>query len=470
MWDKIYNFFDMLWGYPMLILLVGGGLYYGIRTGFFQIRCLPLIFRKTFGEMFKKDKNDENLEGSMSSFQALSTVLAGTVGSGNIAGVATAIAVGGPGALFWMWMTAIFGMMTKLAEVSLSIKYRKKGEDGEYYGGPMHYIKKGLGSKWGWLASIYAIALLLLVLCDASFVQVNTAATALDDAFGVPLIVTGAAIAIVSLVVVLGGTKRIGNFCSKVVPPMCAIYIIACIVIICMNAGNLGHAFGQVFSYAFRPMSAVGGFAGSTILMTMTKGGFRGIFSNEAGEGTAATVHATAKTDHPVHQGFYGVVEVFIDTIVICTLTGISILIVGGDVWTQVGADGEQLTGVYLTFAAFRQAFGNVGVAIMGICVFLFAYSSYLGFFVEFRTSLEYVFNEKIAKNLKWLFFIPPIISCTLPVSQIWDLADMVVGFIFIPNMIAIIVLSPQVLEMLKEYTAICKKEDRERKELKKNA
>ncbi|MBE6041285.1 MAG: sodium:alanine symporter family protein [Clostridiales bacterium] len=463
MWDSIYNFFDTLWGYPMLILLVGGGLYYGIRTGFFQIRCLPLIFRKTFGEMFKKEENDD-LEGSITPFQALSTVLAGTVGSGNIAGVATAIAVGGPGALFWMWMTAIFGMMTKLAEVSLTIKYRKKGEDGEWYGGPMHYIRNGLGHKWGWLAGIYAVALMLLVLTDAAFVQVNTAATALDDAFGVPLIFTGVAIALVSLVVVLGGIKRIGKFCSVIVPPMCALYIIGCIVVILLNIGNLGHAFGQVFGYAFRPMSAVGGFAGSTVLLTMTKGGFRGIFSNEAGEGTAATVHATAKTDHPIHQGFYGVVEVFIDTIVICTLTGISILCVSGDVWTQTGADGEQLTGIYLTFAAFRDALGPVGVGILGIAVFLFAYSSYLGFFVEFRTSLEYVFGEKAVKYLKWLFFIPPVISCTLPVSQIWDLADMVVGFIFIPNMIAILLLSPQVLEMLKEYTAKCRAEEAEKK------
>lgn len=464
MWDSIYNFFDTLWGYPMLILLVGGGLYYGIRTGFFQIRCLPLIFRKTFGEMFKKDTDTDELEGSITPFQALSTVLAGTVGSGNIAGVATAIAVGGPGALFWMWMTAIFGMMTKLAEVSLTIRYRKKGEDGEWYGGPMHYIRNGLGPKWAWLAGIYSVALMLLVLTDAAFVQVNTAATALDDAFGVPLIVTGVAIALVSLVVVVGGIKRIGKFCSVVVPPMCALYIIGCLLVIILNIGNLGHAFGLVFGYAFRPMSAVGGFAGSTILLTMTKGGFRGIFSNEAGEGTAATVHATAKTDHPVHQGFYGVVEVFIDTIVICTLTGIAILSVTGDIWTQAGADGEQLTGVYLTFAAFRNTLGSVGVGILGIAVCLFAYSSYLGFFVEFRTSLEYVFGERAVKYLKWLFFIPPIISCTMPVSQIWDLADMVVGFIFIPNMIAIIALSPQVLEMLKDYTAKCRAEEAEKK------
>lgn len=454
MWQQIYDFFDTLWGYPMLILLVGGGLYYGIRTGFFQIRCLPLIFRKTFGEMFKKDKREEveSLEGTLTPFQALSTVLAGTVGAGNIAGVATAIAIGGPGALFWMWVTAIFGMMTKLAEVALSIRYRKKGEDGEFYGGPMHYMRKGLGSKWAWLAAIYSVAMVLLVLTDASFVQVNTAATALNDAFGVPLWIVGVAIVVVSLIVVIGGTKRIGEFCGKVVPPMCVLYIVGCLVVIFAHVTNIGHALGMVFTYAFKPVAAVGGFAGSTIMMTMTKGGFRGIFSNEAGEGTAATVHATAKTDHPIHQGFYGVVEVFIDTIIICTLTGLAILCTG-DVWSS----GE--TGVYLTFAAFRETFGNVGVYVAGVCVFLFAYSSYLGFFVEFRTSLEYIFKEKVTKYLKWLFFVPPIISCILPVSVIWDLADMVVGFIFIPNMIAILALSPQVLEMLKEYTAKCKAE-----------
>ena len=459
MWEKIYDFFDTLWGYPMLILLVGGGLYYGIRTGFFQIRCLPLIFRKTFGEMFRKDKDDSKLEGTLTPFQALSTVLAGTVGAGNIAGVATAIAVGGPGALFWMWVTAIFGMMTKLAEVSLSIRYRKRGKDGEFYGGPMHYIRNGLGKKWAWLAAIYSVALILLVLTDASFVQVNTAAEALRSSFQIPNYVTGIVIAVVSLAVVLSGTKSIGRFCGAVVPPMCALYIIACLVVIFTHLGNIGGAFGMVFTYAFRPMSAVGGFAGSAIMLTMTKGGFRGIFSNEAGEGTAATVHAQAKTAHLAHQGFYGVTEVFIDTIVICTLTGIALLSCGGDLWNMVGEDGGMLEGVALTFEAFRQTFGNVGVWVMGVCVFLFTYSSYLGFFVEFRTSLEYVFHEKAVRYLKWIFFIIPLFSAWLEVSVIWDLADIVVGFIFIPNMVAILALSPQVLQMLKEYTAVCKTE-----------
>ena len=459
MWGKIYDFLDVLWGYPMLILLVGGGLYYGFRTGFYQIRCLPLIFRKTFGEVFRKDKNVDSLEGTLTPFQALSTVLAGTVGAGNIAGVASAIAVGGPGALFWMWVTAIFGMMTKLAEVSLSIKYRKKGEDGEYYGGPMHYIRNGLGKNWRWLAAVFSVAMILLTLTDAAFVQVNTAAEAINTSFHVPNYVTGIVIAVVSLLVAISGTKGIGRFCSVVVPPMCVIYIAACLVTIAVHFQNVGSAFAMVFKYAFTPMGAVGGFTGSAVMLTMTKGGARGIFSNEAGEGTAATVHATAKTDHPIHQGFYGVVEVFIDTIVICTLTGIALLSCGSDLWTFVGEDGELLQGVALTFEAFRRTFGNVGVGVMGVCVFLFTYSSYLGFFVEFRTSLEYVFHEKVTRYLKWIFFAIPLISSWMEVSMIWDMADMVVGFIFIPNMVALLLLSPQVFDMLKEYTAICKAE-----------
>jgi AGCS family alanine or glycine:cation symporter len=452
MWEKIYNVFDFLWGYPMLFLLVFGGIYYTIRTRFFQVRGLPLVFKKTLGEMFKKDTGKNN-EGSMTPLQAISTVLAGTVGSGNIAGVAAAIAIGGPGALFWMWVTAIFGMLTKLAEVSLAVKYREKGPDGEYYGGPMYYIKKGLGKSWHWLAPVFSVALLLLTLCDAAFVQVNTAATALDDVFGVPMIVTGVSIAVVSLIICLGGIKRVGEACSAIVPPMCLLYILGCLFVIFAHIDHVGYAFDLVFKYAFAPAPVVGGFAGAGIKLAMTKGGFRGIFSNEAGEGTAATVHATAKTDHPIHQGLYGVLEVFIDTIIICTLTGIAILSGGEEIW----ASGE--TGIYLTFLAFRQSFGNIGMWVAGIAVFLFCYSSYLGYFVEFRTSLKYVFGDKISKWARWLFFIPPVISCTLPVSQIWDMADMVVGFIFIPNMIALLLLSPQVVKMLKEYEVKIKTE-----------
>ena len=442
--DFIYEFFNMLWGYPMLILLVGGGLFLGIRTGFFQIRCFPLILKKTVGEILKKSKSHG--EGILTPFQTLSTVLAGTVGSGNIAGVATAIAVGGPGALFWMWVTAIFGMMTKLAEVSLSVKYRKKGDDGDYYGGPMYYIREGLGKKWASLAIVFSVGMVIIVLTDAAFVQVNTAATALNDSFGVPLIVTGVVISLASIFIIKGGTKRIGNICTKITPAMCVLYIIACFAVIGANIQNVGSAFGLIIKYAFTPIAATGGFAGSTVLLTMSKGGFRGIFSNEAGEGTAASVHAKAETDHPIHQGLYGALEVFIDTIIICTLTGIAILS-SGDVWKS----GK--TGVYLTFSAFRQTLGDVGIMILGVCIFLFAYTSYLGFFIEFKTSLRYLFKPKTVDVIKWLFFVCPMVSCIFPISVIWDLADIAVGFVFIPNMIAILLLSPQVVKMLKEYT-----------------
>lgn len=460
MWEKLVDLCDFLWGTPLIILILVVGIYLTIRTKFYQFRGFGLTWRKTFGEMFKKSSN-ANDEGALTPLQALSTVLAGTIGSGNIAGVAAAIAVGGPGAVFWMWITAVFGMLTKMCEVSLSIKYRKKGEDGEYYGGPMHYMRKGLGKGGSVLAAIYSVGLITIVLADACFVQVNTLATAANDVFNVPLIVSGIVVVAVSLLVVIGGTKRIGEFCSKLVPPMCILYIIGCLVVIVVNGANVGHAFGLIFSYAFRPMAAVGGFAGSTISLAMARGGARGIFSNEAGEGTAATVHATAKTDDPIHQGMYGIVEVFIDTIIICTLTAIAILASG--VWS----DGN--TGIHLTFDAFRTSWGNVGMWVACIAVILFTYTSYLGFFVEFRTSLEYVFGEKAAKYLRWLFFVPPLFSVTMEIEAVWSLADMAVGLAFVPNMIALLLLSPQFIQMFNSYIPKCREERRLAKAQKKN-
>ncbi|MEG2653053.1 MAG: amino acid carrier protein, partial [Ruthenibacterium sp.] len=404
-----------------------------------------------FGEMFKKDGGSTG-EGTLSPFQALSTVLAGTVGSGNIAGVAAAIAIGGPGAVFWMWIVAIFGMLTKMAEVSLSIKYRIKGTDGEFYGGPMHYIQDGLGKKWKPLAILYSIGLFLIVVADACFVQVNTLATAAKDAYGIPLLVTGVIAIAISLLVIAGGTKRIGEFCAKMVTPMCLVWIVGCLIVIGCNFDKIGSAFGMIFKYAFAPLPAVGGFAGSTIALAMGRGASRGIFSNEAGEGTAATVHATAKTDDPIHQGLYGIVEVFIDTIIICSLTALAILTTG--VWSS----GD--TGIYLTFSAFRSVLGNWGVWIAGAAVMLFCFSSYLGFFVEFRTCLEHLIGEKATKYAKWLFFIPPIFSVTMEIEAVWSLADMAVGLVFVPNMIALIALSPQFFAMLKAYKAKIKAEN----------
>ena len=379
-------------------------------------------------------------------------MLAGTVGSGNIAGVAAAIAIGGPGAVFWMWVIALVGMMTKMAEVSLSVAYRKKGANGEYYGGPMHYIREGLGGGLGkFLGGFYAVALFVLVVTDACFVQTNTLATSAQETFGLPLLVSGIVLVAISIfIIVLGGVERIGDVCGKIVPPMCILYIIGSLGVILVNIGNVPGALKMIFQYAFAPMPAVGGFAGSTMALAMGRGASRGIFSNEAGEGTAATVHATAQTDHPIHQGMYGVLEVFIDTIIICTLTALSIITSG--VWSSGS------TGAVLTLEAFRTVWGKWGTYILCIAIILFTYSSYLGFFVEYRTSTEYLFGEKAIKYLQWFFFVPPIIAVTMPIEAIWSLADMAVGFIVIPNMLAILLLSKKFFQLFHEYMDKMKK------------
>ena len=450
MWQVLYDLTDFLWGTPLMILMVGVGLYLTIRSGFFQFLGIPTWWKHTIGEVLHGDKSDDakqKHEGELKPFQALCTVLAGTVGSGNIAGVAAAIAVGGPGAVFWMWLIALVGMMTKMAEVTLSVAFRKKTPDGEYFGGPMHYMKEGLGKIGKFLAGFYAIALLIMVLADACFVQPNTLATCVNDVFGVPLIVSGIIITVLSTIVILtGGVQKIGDFCGKFVMPMILLYIVACLSVIIANIGSVPAAFGMIFKYAFAPAPAVGGFVGSTMTLAMARGASRGIFSNEAGEGTAATVHATAQTDHPAHQGMYGILEVFIDTIVICTLTSLAIICSG--VWSC----GD--TGVVLTFDAFRSTWGFAGIVVLCLAVVLFTYSSYLGFFVEFRTCVEYIFGEKAIKLMKWLFLALPILSVTLEVEQVWDIADMAVGFIVIPNMIALLLLSPKFFEILKDYRA----------------
>lgn len=456
MWQILYDATDFLWGTPLMILMVGVGLYLTVRSGFFQFLGIPTWWKHTVGEVLGGSKSEDSgpkREGELKPFQALSTVLAGTVGSGNIAGVAAAIAIGGPGSVFWMWLIALVGMMTKMAEVTLSVAFRKKTPDGEYFGGPMHYMREGLGKIGKFLAGFYAIALFVEVLADACFVQPNTLATCVNDVFGVPLLMTGIIISVLSTIVVLsGGVKKIGDFCGKFVMPMILIYIIACLSVIVMHISDVPAAFGMIFQYAFAPAPAVGGFVGSTMTLAMARGASRGIFSNEAGMGTAATVHATAQTDNPSHQGMYGILEVFIDTIIICTLTSLAIICSG--VWSNGS------TGVVLTFDAFRSTWGFAGLVILCIAVVLFTYSSYLGFFVEFRTCVEYLFGEKAIRFMKWLFLALPILSVTLEVEQVWDIADMAVGFIVIPNMIALLLLSPKFFEILHGYLAELKQKE----------
>jgi AGCS family alanine or glycine:cation symporter len=290
MWAALYDLTDFLWGTPLMLLMVGVGLYLTIRSGFFQIFGIGTWMKHTLGEVFTKKANEHGGEGELKPYQALSTVLAGTVGSGNIAGVAAAIAIGGPGAVFWMWLIAIVGMMTKMTEVTLAVAYRKKSPSGEFYGGPMHYMRAGLGKAGGIMAGFYAVALFIEVMADACFVQPNTLASCVNDVFGVPLLISGIIVAGLSVIVVLsGGIKKIGDFCGKMVPPMIIIYIVGCLVVICANIGQVPAAFGMIFTYAFAPAPAAGGFVGSTISLAMARGASRGIFSNEAGMGTATT-------------------------------------------------------------------------------------------------------------------------------------------------------------------------------------
>jgi AGCS family alanine or glycine:cation symporter len=451
---------EFLWGIPLMVLMVGIGLYLTIRSGFFQFAHPGYIYRNTVGKIFGKNKQDlSGTEGNMTPFQAISAVLSGTVGSGNIAGVASAIAIGGPGSVFWMWVISFFGMATKMGEVTLAVHFREKEGGGDFHGGPMYYIKKGLGKNWAPLAFIYAIALLLLVITDATFVQPNTMATAISSILGENMItigsleisltqlIVGVIAAIIILIVTLGGLTRIGEFCVFLAGPMCIIYIIGTLGVVLANITKIPEVFGLIFRYAFAPAPAMGGFVGSTISMAMSRGASRGIFSNEAGMGTATTVHATAKTDHPIRQGMWGVVEVFIDTIIICNLTAFAILLSGE--WTNAAG----LTGAPLTFAAFETVWGPAGLIIACVCVALFCFSGILGFFVEFRTAMVYIFGEKAFKYLRYIYFIPPIIGAVMEIESIWTMADMATGFLVIPNVIAIAALSPVFFKLLKEFT-----------------
>ncbi len=449
MFEKIYNFTDFIWGIPLTILIVGVGLYLSVSTGFFQITGFRTWWRKTICEIFGKKKDAENHEGQLTPWQAITTVLGGTVGSGNIAGVATAIAVGGPGAVFWMWLIAIVGMLTKMAEVSLSVKYRKI-VDGEYYGGPMHYMKAALGKIGKVLAVIYGIALLLDIATDACAIQVSTLADAVNEVFGVPTILVAAVVVVISLIIILsGGVKKVGQVSSVIVPPMVIIYFIGCMGVIFGNIGNLPAALGSVFKYAFAPAPAIGGFAGATVTMAISKGAARGIFSNEAGMGTSATVHATAQTDHPIHQGMFGIFEVFVDTIIVCSLTGLAILC--AEVLPTVT---EETVGVGMVFRAFEETWGRFGSVILCIAILLFCYSGYLGFFVEFRTCTEWMVGIKASKFVNLLFFVLPILATMLSTLEVWSICDIVVGLVIVPNLIALLLLSPKFLRLFREYKA----------------
>lgn len=427
-----------VWGPYMLILVVGTGILYTFRTGFFQIGKFGYTMKNTIMKMFAKTEVDE---GEITPFQAVSTALAATVGTGNIAGVATAIASGGPGALFWMWVAAFFGMMTKFAEVVLAIQYREKAEDGTWAGGPMYYIKNGLNLKW--LATIFAALTAVAGFGIGNMTQSNSIASALNDTFNIPPMVTGVVIAIATGLIILGGLKRIASVTEMLVPFMAAFYIVGGLVVIVMNASNLPAAFGEIFSSAFTGRAAVGGFAGSTVMYAMRFGIARGVFTNEAGLGSAPIAHAAAKVDHPVQQGLWGVFEVFIDTIVIASITGLAIISTG--VWK------EGLTGTSLTTAAFNSVipFGGIVVAIG---LLLFAFSTILGWSFYGEKAMEYLFGSNSVKFYRMVWIPLVFIGSISSLDLVWGIADTLNGLMMIPNLIGLLGLSGVVIKLTKEY------------------
>ena len=429
---------SFVWGVPLLVLLVGTGIYLSTRLRLLQVLKLPLAFKLIFAE----DKG----EGDISSFAALATALAATVGTGNIVGVATAIKAGGLGALFWMWIAAFFGMATKYAEGLLAIKYRTKDANGEVSGGPMYYIINGMGKKWKPLAIFFALAgILVAFLGIGTFSQVNSITASLKNSFNWSPQIVSILIAIVVAVIIFGGIQSIAKVSEKLVPFMAAAYIIATLIVIFMHYNHIIPAIEQVFSGAFTGTAAVGGFAGAVVKEAIQNGIARGVFSNESGLGSAPIAAAAAKTHEPAEQGLISMTGTFIDTLVICTLTGLSILVTGK--WTVKGLEGAPLTQ-----SAFATVFGNIGVLVLTLCLVLFAFTTILGWSYYGERCFEFLFGVKHINIYRSIFIIMVALGGFLELDLIWTIADIVNGLMAIPNLIALLALSPIIIAETRNY------------------
>jgi alanine or glycine:cation symporter, AGCS family len=431
----------VVWGPPLMILLAGTGLYLTIRLGFFQFTHLRLAWRQSFGRLFKRTAETES--GSVSSFQAVASAMAGTIGVGNIAGVSTAIALGGPGAIFWMWMIALVGMATKFAEATLAVKYRDVAADGTISGGVMYYIEKGLGPNWKWLATLYAFLAGVAALGIGNMVQANTMAQALRTGFDVPENVTGIMVILLVGLVTMGGIKRIGQIAEKVVPAMVVIYVLGAVVILVLYISEIPAAFGQIFYYAFNPAPAAGGFAGSAVALAIRYGIARGIFSNEAGLGAASIVHAQA-TNTPVRQGMWGMWEVFIDTMVVATMTGLVILVTGAMTSGSTSAD--------LASEAFSTGLPGPGGILVLMGLVLFSYTTMLTWNFYGEKSWEYLFGKGIIVPYRLVFLVFLYVGSVGGLVLIWDIADTLNGLMAIPNLIALIALAGVIAKTKKSY------------------
>ena len=446
---------NFIWGVPAMVCIFGVGLYLSIRTNFLQIRKFPYAIKTTLGRIFRKrDASD----GAITPFQAVCTALAATVGTGNIAGVAGAIAIGGPGAIFWMWVSALFGMCTKYAEVTLAVHYREINANGELVGGPMYYIKNGLSKKWHWLAYLFAAFGVLTVFGTGNATQVNTITTAINSALlnynvisesavSTSNLIIGIIIAILIAMILLGGIKRIGHVTEKLVPFMALLYILLGLGVILLNIQNVPAVFASIFRGAFQPRAVTGGIVLS-MFTSLKKGVSRGIFSNEAGLGTGSIAHACADTKKPVKQGMFGIFEVFTDTIVICTLTALVILCSG------VAVDYGKAAGAELTILGFTSTYGSWVSIFTAVAMCCFAFSTAVGWGLYGARCIEFLFSEKVIKPFMVIYSLVAILGATANLGLMWSIAETFNGLMATPNLIALFLLSGTVVKLTKEYFA----------------
>ena len=444
---------QFIWGVPAMVCIIGVGLYLSVRTGFIQFRKFGYALRCTVGRLFKKK---EAADGAMTPFQAVCTALAATVGTGNIAGVAGAIAIGGPGAVFWMWISALLGMCTKFSEVALAVHFRERNADGDYVGGPMYYIKNGLGKKWVWLAYLYAFFGACAVFGTGNATQVNTITAAIDSALVNYNVLSGGGIKLCNLIIgiviaglvgliLLGGVKRIGKVTEKLVPIMALLYIVLAVGLIGMNLGRVPTVFADIFRGAFQPSAVTGGIVGSFFL-SMKKGVSRGIFSNEAGLGTGSIAHACADTRKPINQGMFGIFEVFMDTIVICTMTALVILLSG------VAVPYGQAAGAELTISGFTAVYGNWVSIFTAVAMCCFPFSTIIGWGLYGARCVEFLLGSRVIKVFTVAYALISIVGATVDLGLIWGISETFNGFMAVPNLIAVFLLTPVVLKLIREH------------------
>ncbi|MBQ2749007.1 MAG: sodium:alanine symporter family protein [Clostridia bacterium] len=446
---------DFIWGVPAMVCIIGVGLYFAIRSGFLQIRKFGYAMKNTVGRMFKKEQASA---GALTPFQAVCTALAATVGTGNIAGVAGAIAIGGPGAVFWMWISALLGMGTKFAEVTLAVNYRERNEKGDYVGGPMYYIKNGLSKGWIWLAYLYAAFGVCAVFGTGNATQVNTITASINAALinyglltsestGGSNLIIGFFICIIVALILIGGVKRIGKVTEKLVPLMALLFVVLGIGVIVLRANQVPAVFASIFQGAFQPAAVTGGIVGS-FFVSMQKGFSRGIFSNEAGLGTGSIAHACAETDDPVKQGLFGVFEVFMDTIIICTMTALVVLLGVKDISYGAAAGAE------LTISGFTNIYGNWVSIFTAVAMCCFAFSTIIGWGLYGARCAEFIFGSKILLPFNIAYSLVAILGATVDLGLIWSISETFNGFMAVPNLIAVFLLVPKVIELIKKHFA----------------